>query len=182
MILRWPEKSAPAFGLERANPRWPSHRSHAHRPRRANHHRAHGGWRAGDCDVPFRPAQGRVVPEMSLRPLLRPWPTPLAVKRSPSPRIASGRRRRRWSTVWPTAGSRCWRTCAFTPVRRAMTQVSAMLWRPWAISTSAGAFSAAHRAHASTDGLARRLPAAAGRLMQAELEALERALGARPVR
>ena len=45
------------------------------------------------------------------------------------------------------------------------------------------AFSAAHRAHASTDGLARRLPAAAGRLMQAELEALERALGApaRPV-
>jgi len=45
------------------------------------------------------------------------------------------------------------------------------------------AFSAAHRAHASTEGLARLLPAAAGRLMQAELEALARALGApeRPV-
>ncbi|TQF84878.1 phosphoglycerate kinase [Elioraea sp. Yellowstone] len=40
------------------------------------------------------------------------------------------------------------------------------------------AFSAAHRAHASTEALARRLPAYAGRLMQAELEALERALGA----
>jgi phosphoglycerate kinase len=39
------------------------------------------------------------------------------------------------------------------------------------------AFSAAHRAHASTEGLANRLPAAAGRLMQAELEALEKALG-----
>ena len=38
------------------------------------------------------------------------------------------------------------------------------------------AFSAAHRAHASTEGLARRLPSAAGRLMQAELEALEGAL------
>jgi len=39
------------------------------------------------------------------------------------------------------------------------------------------AFSAAHRAHASTEGLARVLPAYAGRAMQAELEALERALG-----
>jgi len=39
------------------------------------------------------------------------------------------------------------------------------------------AFSAAHRAHASTEGLARVLPAYAGRAMQAELEALEKALG-----
>jgi phosphoglycerate kinase len=38
------------------------------------------------------------------------------------------------------------------------------------------AFSAAHRAHASTEGLAHRLPAAAGRLMEAEIHALERAL------
>ncbi len=45
------------------------------------------------------------------------------------------------------------------------------------------AFSASHRAHASTEGLARLLPSCAGRLMQAELEALEAALGrpARPV-
>src|SRR4051812_28367361 len=34
------------------------------------------------------------------------------------------------------------------------------------------AFSAAHRAHASTEGLAHKLPAYAGRAMQAELEAL----------
>ena len=39
------------------------------------------------------------------------------------------------------------------------------------------AFSAAHRAHASTEGVAHRLPALAGRLMQAELEALGKALG-----
>ena len=38
------------------------------------------------------------------------------------------------------------------------------------------AFSAAHRAHASTEGLARKLPAYAGRTMQAELEALAKAL------
>jgi phosphoglycerate kinase len=45
------------------------------------------------------------------------------------------------------------------------------------------AFSAAHRAHASTEGLGHKLPAYAGRSMQAELEALTRALEApeRPV-
>jgi phosphoglycerate kinase len=43
------------------------------------------------------------------------------------------------------------------------------------------AFSAAHRAHASTAALAHLLPAAAGRLMEAELRALEAALG-NPVR
>ena len=45
------------------------------------------------------------------------------------------------------------------------------------------AFSAAHRAHASTEGVARLLPSCAGRLMQAELSALEAALATpkRPV-
>lgn len=39
------------------------------------------------------------------------------------------------------------------------------------------AFSAAHRAHASTEGLAHVLPAFAGRSMQGELDALEKGLG-----
>ncbi len=45
------------------------------------------------------------------------------------------------------------------------------------------AFSAAHRAHASTEGVAHLLPSCAGRLMEAELRALDAALGqpARPV-
>ena len=45
------------------------------------------------------------------------------------------------------------------------------------------AFSAAHRAHATTEGLAHLLPSYAGRTMQAELEALEKGLGnpTRPV-
>ncbi len=45
------------------------------------------------------------------------------------------------------------------------------------------AFSAAHRAHSSTEALAHLLPACAGRLMQAELQALEAALSTpkRPV-
>lgn len=40
------------------------------------------------------------------------------------------------------------------------------------------AFSAAHRAHATTEGLAHFLPAYAGRAMEAELKALDAALGA----
>ncbi|MBL8564916.1 MAG: phosphoglycerate kinase [Hyphomicrobiaceae bacterium] len=45
------------------------------------------------------------------------------------------------------------------------------------------AFSAAHRAHASTEGIAHLMPSAAGRLMEAELTALEKALSSpeRPV-
>jgi phosphoglycerate kinase len=45
------------------------------------------------------------------------------------------------------------------------------------------AFSAAHRAHASTEGIARVLPAYAGKQMERELDALEAALGSpkRPV-
>jgi phosphoglycerate kinase len=45
------------------------------------------------------------------------------------------------------------------------------------------AFSAAHRAHASTEGVAHLLPSCAGRSMEAELRALDAALGdpARPV-
>ncbi len=45
------------------------------------------------------------------------------------------------------------------------------------------AFSAAHRAHASTEGLARALPAYAGKQMERELDALDAALGTpkRPV-
>ncbi|HRO14017.1 MAG TPA: phosphoglycerate kinase, partial [Paracoccus sp. (in: a-proteobacteria)] len=39
------------------------------------------------------------------------------------------------------------------------------------------AFSAAHRAHASTEALARLMPAGAGKLMEAELNALDAALG-----
>jgi phosphoglycerate kinase len=38
------------------------------------------------------------------------------------------------------------------------------------------AFSSAHRAHASTEGIAHKLPAFAGRTLQAELEAFEKAL------
>ena len=77
----------------------------------------------------------------------------------------------------------CWRTRASTLARRPTTRQ----W-PRALAELADifvndAFSAAHRAHASTEGVAHLLPNYAGRLMQAELEALDAALGSpqRPV-
>jgi phosphoglycerate kinase len=54
----------------------------------------------------------------------------------------------------------------------AFTQALAALGDIWVND----AFSAAHRAHASTEGLGHRLPAYAGRNMQAELDALAKAL------
>jgi phosphoglycerate kinase len=59
---------------------------------------------------------------------------------------------------------------------RGTTRPSSTRSRRWATSVYRDAFSA-HRAHASTEGLANRLPALAGRLMQGELEALDKALG-----
>jgi phosphoglycerate kinase len=56
----------------------------------------------------------------------------------------------------------------------AFTQALAALGDIWVND----AFSAAHRAHASTEGLGHKLPAFAGRNMQAELDALAKALEA----
>ena len=78
-----------------------------------------------------------------------------------------------------------WRDRRRSPDERARDLVSQMtldeklaqLGRVWSTAlVEDDAFSAAHRAHASTEGVARLLPSAAGRLMQAELEALAGAL------
>ena len=83
---------------------------------------------------------------------------------------ARGRRARGRAT------SCCSRTCASIPARRRTIRHSPISWPRSATLYVNDAFSAAHRAHASITGLAERLPAAAGRLMQAEIEALTRAL------
>ncbi len=75
----------------------------------------------------------------------------------------------------------CWKTRASTPARRRTIPPSAAALAKLADIFVNDAFSAAHRAHASTEGVAHLLPAYAGRLMQAELEALHSALGS-PVR
>ena len=71
----------------------------------------------------------------------------------------------------------------FEPGEEAGDEALARRWAGMGDVYVNDAFSAAHRAHASTTALARLLPAAAGRAMEAELRALEATLGSpeRPV-
>ena len=77
-----------------------------------------------------------------------------------------------------TARSRCWRTCASRRARRARTTPSAARsptsWPPSPTSTSTTRFGAVHRKHASVYDVAQRLPHAAGPLVAAEVEVLQR--------
>ena len=97
--------------------------------------------------------------------------------RSPSPRTASARRRKRRSRQLKdgdvaAAGEHP------LPSRRGEERFRASRRQIAALGDIFvnDAFSAAHRAHASTEGVARLLPSAAGRSMQAELEHLRKAL------
>jgi phosphoglycerate kinase len=67
-----------------------------------------------------------------------------------------------------------WRTPGSILARRATRKTSPASLPASAIVFVNDAFSAAHRAHASTEGIAHHLPSAAGRAMQAELTALKR--------
>jgi phosphoglycerate kinase len=84
--------------------------------------------------------------------------------------------RRRWKG-WPMATCWCWKTPAFIPAKKRTTRRSPPISPRWRMCSSTTRSVAAHRAHASTEGVAHLLPAYAGRLMQAELEALDAALG-----
>ena len=115
----------------------------------------------------FGRPKGKVVPEMSLQPLAAPLAELLG-----SPVTFSERPRD------PEPGE----TVLVENTRfAAMEDENDPRMAQFLASTADiyvnDAFSAAHRAHASTEGVARLLPSAAGRLMQAELEALEMALG-----
>ena len=121
---------------------------------------------------------GKVVPEMSLKALVAPLARDA---RSTPRRLRRGLRRCPWrsrsSPRSRTATSRCWRICASTRRRRRTRPAFVDQLSVLGDIYVNDAFSCAHRAHASTEGLANRLPAVAGRLMQAELEALDKALG-----
>jgi 3-phosphoglycerate kinase len=79
------------------------------------------------------------------------------------------------------ATSFAWKTPASTKRKRRTIRLRRELAKLGDIWVN-DAFSAAHRAHASTEGLGHKLPAYAGRTMQAELDALGKALERRPSR
>ena len=114
----------------------------------------------------FGRPKGKVVPELSLKPLAQPLQDLLG-----SPVTYSERPRD------PEPGETVLvENTRFTPMEEANDPQMAQFLASCGDIYVNDAFSAAHRAHASTEGVARLLPSAAGRLMQAELEALEKAL------
>ena len=130
-----------------------------------------------DRHLAFRPAEGRArageFAEAGRRQARRGcWGVP---SRSPSDCIGDDGRERRSPPCSPAA-SRCWRTCASTRARRRTIPPSPRRWRKLGDIFVNDAFSAAHRAHASTEGLAHLLPAYAGPLMMEEIDALRAAL------
>jgi phosphoglycerate kinase len=114
----------------------------------------------------FGRPKGKPVPEMSLAPLAGPLETLLGSK------VTFVERPRD-----PEAGETLLvENTRFTPMEEANDPQMADYLASCGDVYVNDAFSAAHRAHASTEGVARRLPSAAGRLMAKELAALEQAL------
>ncbi|MEM6758407.1 MAG: phosphoglycerate kinase [Pseudomonadota bacterium] len=126
----------------------------------------------------FGRPKGQPNPEMSLRRVLP------ALERAFGASVTFVERPSRdWIDAQPDDAIILVENTRFTPMEEAndpnMAQSLASLGDVYCND----AFSAAHRAHASTAGVAHLLPACAGRLMQAELSALEAALSTpkRPV-
>jgi phosphoglycerate kinase len=126
----------------------------------------------------FDRPKGKVVPEMSLRRV------------QPSLEAALGetvtfveRPDRAMIEALPARAVVLVENTRFSPMEEANDPAMAQLLAGLGDVFCNDAFSAAHRAHASTEGVAHLLPNCAGRLMEAELRALEAALGSpkRPV-
>lgn len=124
----------------------------------------------------FGRPKGKPVPEMSLQPLVptleQAFGAPVTfVERPDGDSLAA----------LPADAIVLVENTRFTPMEEANDPQMAGFLASLGDIYCNDAFSAAHRAHASTEGVAHHLPSCAGRLMQAELEALEGALG-QPVR
>ncbi|WP_299730908.1 phosphoglycerate kinase [uncultured Tateyamaria sp.] len=119
----------------------------------------------------FGRPKGKPVPEMSLEPLVPALETafgcPVSFVERPS---------RDWIDSQPQDAVILVENTRFTPMEEANDPQMAQFLASLGDVFCNDAFSAAHRAHASTTGVAHLLPSCAGRLMQAELSALEAAL------
>ncbi|WP_299376711.1 phosphoglycerate kinase [uncultured Tateyamaria sp.] len=126
----------------------------------------------------FGRPKGQVVPDMSLEPLV-----PALQEAFGCPVTFVERPSRDWIDAQPADAVILVENTRFTPMEEANDPQMAQFLATLGDVFCNDAFSAAHRAHASTTGVAHLLPACAGRLMQAELSALEAALSTpkRPV-
>jgi phosphoglycerate kinase len=131
----------------------------------------------------FDRPKGKVVPEMSLKPLLEPLKAALGGRDVIFATDCIGQTAQSVIDGMAPGGIVLLENLRFHGGEEANDQAFAKALAALGDIFVNDAFSAAHRAHASTERLAHLLPAAAGRLMQAELEALDTALGnpTRPV-
>ncbi|SDZ31128.1 phosphoglycerate kinase [Jannaschia faecimaris] len=118
----------------------------------------------------FGRPKGKVVPEMSLRQVVP------ALSQALGQDVAFIERPDR-ATIDATDGPILIENTRFSPMEEANDPMMSKFLASLGDVYCNDAFSAAHRAHASTEGIAHLLPACAGRSMEAELKALEAALG-----
>ena len=119
----------------------------------------------------FGRPKGKHVPEMSLAPL-----APALEAAFGCPVTFIERPSREWIDAQPKDAVILVENTRFTAMEEANDPGMAQFLASLGDVFCNDAFSAAHRAHASTAGVAHLLPSCAGRLMQAELSALETAL------
>ncbi|MEM6618387.1 MAG: phosphoglycerate kinase [Pseudomonadota bacterium] len=119
----------------------------------------------------FGRPKGKVVPEMSLAPLVPALETAFS-----APVTFVERPDRAWIDAQSNAAIILVENTRFAPGEEANDPAMAAFLASLGDVYCNDAFSCAHRAHASTTGVAELLPSCAGRLMQAELGALEQAL------
>ena len=155
--------------------RWTSGRGRGRHadPRRAADHRAAARARRGaGARLPPGPAQGQSTRRSRWRPV--------AARLGRAARRRRARwRRRSWarrSSAWPRSSGPatccCSRTAASSRARRRTTRSSPRRLAALADLYVNDAFGAAHRAHATTEGVAHLLPAYAGLLLEREVERL----------
>ncbi len=126
----------------------------------------------------FGRPKGKVVPEMSLRPLVTPLSSALGGREVAFCAETVGPETASTIDALPEGGIALLENLRFDTGEEANDAAFADALAGLADVYVNDAFSAAHRAHASIDGIARRLPSFAGRLMEAELTALSKALEA----
>ena len=124
----------------------------------------------------FGRPKGAVVPEMSLRPLVPELERALAVPVKFAEDCVGGPAKSAVAALAPGEVLLLENTRFHPGEEKNDAELAAAMGALGQIYVN-DAFSAAHRAHASTEGIAHVLPPVAGRLMEAELKALDAALG-----
>jgi phosphoglycerate kinase len=124
----------------------------------------------------FDRPKGKAVPSMSLKPIVEPLAKVLGVPVAFAPDCIGPKAREAVNAMKP-GDVLLLENVRFHPGEEANDRKFADALAANGDLYVNDAFSAAHRAHASTEALAHRLPAYAGEQMRLELDALDRALG-----